>query len=208
MSSDQPDAQYRITLAVPKWNVKAISTAPTFIKALNSVTKVYRNDTKKDGVRIPMTPEATPARLEHLDFSTADRALKFLVEKIQPSDYRRWTKKLDTPGPQWAHRVAVEECYNPEIPTLRKRDAHFIGTVTAVVRILQRFGFELIDGFEEHIKAGKDDTAKSSSAVGEGEVEIAGQSDESSLEQEGFDQDAELGTALESRKSRDGWKAD
>ncbi|KAH0203382.1 hypothetical protein KCU86_g9235, partial [Aureobasidium melanogenum] len=116
MSDNQPDAQYQITLAVPKWNVKAVSTAPTYIEALAAVIKTYGNSLKKDGVRIPLTPEATSARLEHLSFTTANRALRFLTEKLQPSDFRRWTKKLDTPGPQWAYRIAVEGCYNPEIP--------------------------------------------------------------------------------------------
>ncbi|KAG9854144.1 hypothetical protein KCU98_g2779, partial [Aureobasidium melanogenum] len=188
MSDNQPDAHYQITLAVPKWNVKAVSTAPTYIEALAAVIKTYRNSVKKDDVRIPLTPEATSARLEHLSFMTANRALRFLTEKLQPSGFRRWTKKLDTPGPQWAYRIAVEGCYNPEIPMLRKRDAHFIGTITAVVRILQRFGFELIDGFNEHLEAAKTDAVKSGSSSGEEEVEIAGESHESSDEQEGSDQ--------------------
>ncbi|KAG9673570.1 hypothetical protein KCU99_g4944, partial [Aureobasidium melanogenum] len=188
MSDNQPDAQYQITLAVPKWNIKAVSTAPTYVEALAAVIKTYRNSVKKDDVRIPLTPEATSARLEHLSFTTANRALRFLTEKLQPSDFRRWTKKLDTPGPQWAYRIAVEGCYNPEIPMLRKRDAHFIGTITAVVRILQRFGFELMDGFNEHLEAVKDDTARSRSSGGEEEAEIADQSRESSFKQGASDQ--------------------
>ncbi|KAG9563531.1 hypothetical protein KCU71_g6618, partial [Aureobasidium melanogenum] len=188
MFDNQPDAQYQITLAVPKWNVKAVSTAPTYIEALATVIKTYRNSVKKDDVRIPLTPEATSARLEHLSFMTANRALRFLTEKLQPSDFRRWTKKFDTPGPQWAYRIAVEGCYNPEIPMLRKRDAHFIGTITAVVRILQRFGFELIDGFGEHLEAAKTDAVKSEPSGGEEEVEIADQSHESSFEQGTSDQ--------------------
>ncbi|KAH0125382.1 hypothetical protein KCU66_g6947, partial [Aureobasidium melanogenum] len=204
MSDNQPDAQYQITLAVPKWNVKAVSTAPTYIEALAAVIKTYGNSLKKDGVRIPLTPEATSARLEHLSFTTANRALRFLTEKLQPSDFRRWTKKLDTPGPQWAYRIAVEGCYNPEIPMLRKRDAHFIGTITAVVRLLQRFGFDLMDGFEEHLEAVKIDVVKSGSSSREEEVEIADQSHESSFEQGALDQVlAQTATPMSEEMSED-----
>ncbi|KAH0369241.1 hypothetical protein KCU65_g3451, partial [Aureobasidium melanogenum] len=182
MTDDQPDAQYQITLAVPKWNVKAVSTAPTYIEALDTVIKTYKNSVKKDDVRISLTPEATSARLEHLNLATAGRALKFVTEKLQPSDFRKWTMKLDTPGPQWAYRVAVEGCYNPEIPMLRKRDAYYVGTITAVVRILQRFGFDLIDGFKEYLEATQD-AARPRSSSGKGEVEIVDQSGESSCEE-------------------------
>ncbi|KAH0261604.1 hypothetical protein KCU91_g13913, partial [Aureobasidium melanogenum] len=181
MTDDRPDAQYRITLIVPTWNVKAVSTAPTYIEALATVIETYDHSVKKDGVSIPLTPGATSARLDHLNLGTAGRALKFVTEKLQPHDFRRWTMKLDRPGPQWAYRVVVDGCYNPEIPMLRKRDAYYVGTITAVVRILQRFGFDLMEGFEEHLEATKDD-AKSRSSSGEGEVEIADQSDKSSCE--------------------------
>lgn len=187
MTSDQPDAHYQITLELPKWNVKAVSTAPTYIEALSAVVKHYNNLVKKDGVKVPWGSQATPARLDILSFKTANRALRFVTEKLQTEEFRRWTTRLHTPGPPWMYRVAVQDCYNPQIPMLRSLDAHFVGTITAVVRVLQRFGFGLIDGFEEHLEAGKDDTAAPESSRGEEKVEVADQSDEDSPEQGGLD---------------------
>lgn len=200
MTNDQPDAHYKITLAVPKWNVEAAATAPTYIEALHAAVRAYKNLVKKDDVKISLKPQATPARLEILSFKTANRALRFLTGKLQTEEFRCWVNKLDTPGPQWMYRVAVGNSYNPQIPMLRSLDAHFVGTITAVVRILQHFGFHLIDGFEEHLEAAKDDAAKSRSPSGEHEVEVAGQSHVDSLEQEGVDQVLEGHATLESQE--------
>ncbi|KAK6003726.1 hypothetical protein QM012_009497 [Aureobasidium pullulans] len=183
MTDDQPDPQFQLTLAIPKWELKATATAPTYIEALSEVVKIY-DEAKKDGVKIPLTSEATSARLDILSFKTASRALKFLTEKMQAEEVRRWRQKLrtpGTPGPPWMYRVAVKGCYDAQVPMLRDLDAHFVGTITAVVRILQRFGFNLIDGFEEHLEATKYDADKKLSSKGEEEVGIAGHSDKSSL---------------------------
>lgn len=200
MTNDQPDAHYKITLAVPKWDVEAVATAPTYIEALHAAIRVYKNLVKKDDVKISIRPQATPARLEILSFKTANRALRFLTGKLQTEELKIWTTKLDAPGPQWMYRVAVGKCYNPPIPMLRSLDAHFVGTITAVVRILQHFGFYLIDGFKEHLEAAKDDTAKSRSSNEEHEVEVAGQSHVDSLEQEGVDQVVEGHATPESQE--------
>ncbi|CAD0114212.1 unnamed protein product, partial [Aureobasidium uvarum] len=161
MSNDQPGAHYQITLALPEWRVKALSSAPTYIEALTAVIETYENMVKKRDVKTRFSSEATKDRLDILSYGNAERALQFLIKKLEIKKSHWVRKKLDTPGPQWQYwyLIKVDKDDKPILtsksPTIRKLDAQYIGTITAVARVLQRFGFDALDGFKEHVEASR-----------------------------------------------------
>jgi hypothetical protein len=173
MSNDQAGAQFQITLAAPEWNVQALSCAPTYIEALSAVVETYNNQVKKRGVKTRLGSQATRDRLEILDSRTSGRVLEYLVNTLQINNYRWHSTKLDTQGPQWIRTFSGNRNRNAGVPMLRRKDAHSIGTIIAVVRILQVFGFDSIDGYQEYVELTKNDaTASASHEEGEGEGEL------------------------------------
>jgi hypothetical protein len=172
MSNDQAGAQFQITLAAPEWSVQALSCAPTYIEALSAVVETYENQVKKRGVKTRLGPEATRERLEIIDSRTSGRVLEYLVHKLQINNYRWHNTRLDTQGPQWIRTFSGNRNKNAGVPMLRKKDAQSIGTIIAVVRILQTFGFDAMDGYQEYVELTKNDAPASASrekAEGEGE---------------------------------------
>jgi hypothetical protein len=163
MSNDQPGAQFQITLGAPEWGVQAISCKPTYIEALSAAVENYDNQVKKRDVKKRVALQATNARLGHLNYRTSNRALKYLVQKLQIDHYHWRTTKLDSQGPQWICSFTAKGSHVAGTPMIRKNDAQAVGTLTAVVRILQSFGFEAIDGFWESIGIAKNDTAATES---------------------------------------------
>jgi hypothetical protein len=172
MSNDQDGAQFQITLAAPEWNVQALSCAPTYIEALSAVVENYNNQVKKRGVKTRLGSQATHDRLEILDSRTSGRVLEYLVQKLEIRNYRWHSTKLDTQGPQWIRKFSPNRNRNAGVPMLRRKDAHTIGTIIAVVRNLQVFGFDAIDGYQEYVEPNKNDaTASASREEGDGEGE-------------------------------------
>jgi hypothetical protein len=164
MSNDQPGAEFQVTLAAPEWNVRAISSAPTYIEALSAVVESYETQTKKRDVKTRLTLEASKDRLDILSYSTAGRALRFLLQKLHIDHRQRMSQFDDTAGPQWIYRIFIKGVHSAEVATIRKADSRYIGITTTVVRLLQHFGYDKMDGFKEYLEAVKNDAIKSASS--------------------------------------------
>jgi hypothetical protein len=172
MSNDQAGAQFQITLAAPEWGVQALSCAPTYTQALSAVVESYNNQVKKRGVKTRLRPDATRERLEILNSRTSGRVLEYLVHKLQINNYHWHSTRLDTQGPQWIRKFSGNRNKNTGVPMLRRKDAHSIGTIIAVVQILQLHGFDAMDGYQEYVEQTKKDATASTpreKVEGEGE---------------------------------------
>lgn len=203
MSNDQPGAHFQITLAAPEWKVFAKSSAPTYIRALSEVLESYETQAQRRGVKTRLTSEASKDRLDILSYKTADRALKYLLEKLQ-IHHRHYSSRDDAAqGPRWTHRVSIKGIRPAEVPTIRKDDSRYIGITTTVVRLLQHFGYDKLDGFKEYLEEAKKNYL--ASLPEHGKVEEAGQSYESSSDHERLDQVEQIAasTSEETNGQRD-----
>lgn len=178
MSGDQPDAQFQISLSAPEWRVHATTSKPTYIGALSAVVESYVTQAKRLDDARRMTPRAFKERLDILSFTTAGRALGYLLNKLQLRD-RHDLVRLDTQGPQWTYKISIKKVYSAAVPTIRRVDARYMGTTTTVVRLLQAYGYDKLDGFKEYLETagGKNEAITLPSSRKKGEVERAGQSD-------------------------------
>ena len=149
-----PDHRFQLTLNVPEWNLFASVSDPKYIVALTGVVDSYESKAKRDGVKTPLSPQVSRT-MDILDYRTASRALRFLVQKLQ-LDQGHEVRRLDDPqGPQWTYRIFIKGVRTLEFPTIRQGDSRYIATTTMVVRLLQRFGFDNMRGFKEYLKVGE-----------------------------------------------------
>jgi hypothetical protein len=202
MSNDRPGAQMQITLGAPEWKVFAQASAPAYIDALSTVLESYETQTKKRGVKTRLKPQASEGRLDILSYKTADRALQYLSEKLQIDHRHNLRRDGDAQGPQWTYKVFIKGHRPAEVSTIRKDDSRYFGIITTVVRLLQRFGYDKLDGFKESLEAKKNYLE---SLREQGKDEEAGQSYESSSDHERLDQVEQIAasTSEETKGQRD-----
>jgi hypothetical protein len=210
MSNDQPGAHFQITLAAPEWKVFAQASAPAYIDALSAVLESYETQTKKRHVKTRLMPQASEDRLDILSYKTADRALKYLLEKLQIHHRHYASRDDDTQGPQWTYRVLIKGIRPADVPTIRKADSRYIGITTTVVRLLQHFGYDKLDGFKESLEEAKESLEEAkknylASLREQRKDEEAGQSYESSSDHERLDQVEQVAasTSEEAKGQRD-----
>ena len=125
---------------------------------------------------------ATKTRLPVLSYKTAERALKYLSDKLQIEQRHILTRIGNIHEPQWLHRAFVKGVYIAGVPTIRKNDSRYIGIMTTVVRLVQHFGYDKMEGFKEYLEAEKVRATESARSHDEEEVERTGQSHGSSSE--------------------------
>ncbi|KAI5202867.1 hypothetical protein E4T39_04438 [Aureobasidium subglaciale] len=143
-------------MEVPEWKVRALATGRTYVEALKAVVESYESQIEQSGVKKPLTPEATKDRLGNLAYASSHATLNFLVKKLQLRSFEKTTSKLDLLGGLFVCKIwAKGELISADIPMMRKGDAYTLAELTGSVRLLQRFGFDAIEGFEEVREARK-----------------------------------------------------
>lgn len=156
MSNDQPGAHYQITLSVPEWNVKVLASAPRYVEALSEAIDSYQEKVKKRDVKQKISPDVTASRMKDLKAATAYHALNYVLRKLNIKNLGKQYDQLKTAGPKHKYSIRINgKLANADVPMIRRDDAPRLAWLTAAVTILQRYGFDAMDGFSEHFVANK-----------------------------------------------------
>ncbi|KEQ69141.1 hypothetical protein M436DRAFT_67556 [Aureobasidium namibiae CBS 147.97] len=192
MLDDRPGASFYIRLDVPEWKLFASASARTYISALARVVDTYESKAKIARVKTCFSPQASKNTLDLLTYTTAHRALKFLLQRLQ-LDKVYEARRLDDPqGPQWTYNIYVQGFKPLEVPTIRQCDARYVGITTTVVRLLQRFGFDKMHGFKRYLEVGRNMRSESACSGEKEKTERAVRSQTSSPEYRRLDPNQDI----------------
>jgi hypothetical protein len=137
-------------MAVPEWNIRVLSMGRSYVDALTAALDDYQTQVAKRDVKKKLTPEATKARLGKIKTKTVYQIFTHFLKQQNTTNSWRRQERLDTPGPQNLGRVLIAGVdYAAHVPMLRKLDAQIMANITAVVRYLQKHGFDKIDSFKD-----------------------------------------------------------
>ncbi|KAI5205884.1 hypothetical protein AUEXF2481DRAFT_27524 [Aureobasidium subglaciale EXF-2481] len=146
--------RFRITMEVPEWNVRAMAIGRTYIEALEAVIESYDDQVNERGVKRPLTPEATKDRLQGLNVVTSSRTLQFLLQKLHLSSIRTEVANQPLLEGRYVCKIwAKGELISAGVPMGQVSVAKKISRLTGAVRLLQRFGFDAVEGLEEGLEA-------------------------------------------------------
>ncbi|KAI5268636.1 hypothetical protein E4T47_07679 [Aureobasidium subglaciale] len=145
--------RFRITMEVPEWNVRAMAIGRTYVEALEAVIESYEDQVNKRGVKRPLTPEATKDRLQGLNVVTSSRTLHFLLKELHLSSIRTEVAKQPMLEGRYVCKIwAKGEVISAGVPMGHASVAKKISRLTGAVRLLQRFGFDAVEGLEEALE--------------------------------------------------------
>ncbi|THZ08272.1 hypothetical protein D6C93_00606 [Aureobasidium pullulans] len=189
MSNDQPGAHYQITLSVPEWNVKVLASAPRYVEALSEAIDSYQEKVKKRDVKQKISPDVTASRMKDLKAATAYHALNYILQKLNIKNLGKQYDQLKTAGPQHKYSIRINgKLANADVPMIRRDDAPRMAWLTAAVTILQRYGFDAMDGFSEHFVANKSPKPEPTRPRVKPDIQAASQFRPSLPEQRAIDQ--------------------